>query len=295
MNFHAGHSLWLRRSWAGLSPGCPGSPRAPHDRAATWGPEARGSPSGPAPAQPSKSSLTSAPAGRSRRPGAAPAPHPGARFSRRRGRSPARFFSRLGLRARPGDDRDFSRSTATYCPQRGTAGPGPAGLGNCRGEGRPQDQPRSLCLEPGSPFVLSTAWQLWGSNPARRPAPLCTAASGPAPGPLARTHMALTVTGPCVSGDRNTRARPLFPTGDLTVGLFRALKILLLGLRARLWPLRLDRVWVFHRRTAVRVLAPEDLELCVPWKSDLILSPASLQPSLYSLDPLCHPHLGHEF
>ena len=144
----------------------PGSPGRPRTAQPTGGQESRGALSGPSPALPPRSSQTRL--GRSRRPGAAPTPHPGARFSRRRGPSPAAFFSGLGLRALPGDDRDFSRPTATYCPHRGTARPGPAGLGSGHGAGRPTPRPAQVPM-PGTPFPGSIAWRLCGSNSARPP------------------------------------------------------------------------------------------------------------------------------
>lgn len=83
----------------------------------------------------------------------------------------------------------------------------------------------SLCLEPPSPFVLSTAWHLLGSKPPRPPEALVLWR------PLTWGRLYL---GRCLSRDRSTRASPLLPTLDLTTAPFRALKILLLDLRPSL-------------------------------------------------------------
>lgn len=97
---------------------------------------------------------------------AAPRPPRGRGSPPRGGPSPATFFSRLGLRSAAGQGQHFSRPTATYCPQRGTAAWALRASG--KRPGRSLGVQRSPCLSPSFQCVLGTALQ-WCENNSARP------------------------------------------------------------------------------------------------------------------------------
>lgn len=117
-------------------------------------------------ALPSRSSLTPART-EAASPGAAPTLHLGGRFSPTRPK-PSHVFLQAGSpEPWPGAERDFSRPTATYCQQLGTAGLSAESLWSCEVNGLTSltSSGPGLCLaQPEYNFVLSTMLQLCGSN-----------------------------------------------------------------------------------------------------------------------------------
>lgn len=223
--------------------------------------------------------------GRSRRPGAAPRPTPGAFLSAPRPK-PSHVFLQAGS---PRGARRRPRFLTTHCHLL-------SGAGNCRAGPGPTPKLRRGGTTPG-----------WAQVPLPgTPIPLCsqyrvalvgeqTTQATRSPGPLAPTHMGVTEPGALPFPGQEYQGKPLAPYPGFDYSSLQSPENPAYGLKGRLWPLKLDRTWLFQRMTAVPVLASEGLALCVSWKSDLILSQTCPQPSPYSLGPLCHPHLGHEF
>lgn len=247
----------------------PGAPRAPQDGTAAWVPE---------PGQPGLSPAGAA----SRVPadlGRAAAAGPGRLAG---GRSPAAFFSRLGLRARRGG----WGFLAAHCHL-----PTAAGTAGRRGGAASEAAGDRLCPRPRGAQGASLEPRVPGRLARRAGSQSCGSSSARPPGALVPWLALLGGDWGPTSQEPGALGKP--PAPCLPTALFRGLEILPLGERAVSGLSNWTRCESSGEWLWSLFLASEGSELRLSWKSDLILSQACPGTSLSCRDPLCRPLLGH--